>query len=63
MSRLKNINTSRNNNTVCLCVFRVMSENEFEDGRKGEISGDELYEPYPHKRWVQIISCKVFRFP
>lgn len=38
---------------LCLCVSRVISEDEFDEGRKGGLS-DEEFEPYSEKRWVQI---------
>lgn len=42
-----------------MCTFRVNSEDDFEENRKGGLSDDELFEPYTDKRLVQIfISVK-----
>lgn len=52
--RLLEINSTLNIICLCLCVSRVISEDEFEEGRKGGLSDEEEFEPYSEKRWVQI---------
>lgn len=33
---------------------RFDSEGDFEEGRRGELSYDEMFEPYADKRWVRL---------
>lgn len=45
-------------------MSRAISEDDFEESRKGGLSDDELFEPYSDKRWVQIFfneACCSFR--
>lgn len=33
-----------------MCMFRVISEDELQESRKGGLSDDDLFEPYSDKR-------------
>lgn len=40
--------------SLCACVHRVISDDDFDETRKEGASDDELFEPHSNTRWLKL---------